>query len=87
MKAEGGSCLGENWVVLEALIPKGQRSGRGRRLLYAKKSGKSEHRWVMGELRISEEGGGAADTVVFRCVVPTASGRKEIVLNLRREGG
>ena len=52
----------------------------------------------MGELRIEQGpggGGGAHDreedasemdvtVVVFRCVVPTANGRKEISLNLRR---
>ena len=36
VKAEGGSCLGENWVLLEALLAPGATSGRGRRLMYAK---------------------------------------------------
>lgn len=45
VKAEGDSCLGSNWVLLEALLPPGATSGRGRRLLYAKKAGRavSEH--------------------------------------------
>jgi hypothetical protein len=52
----------------------------------------------MGELRIETTAGGSAAagakgrgsraddgaSVVFRCVVPTATGRKEISLNLRR---
>lgn len=41
VKAEGPSCLGSNWVLLEAFLPAGATSGRGRRLLYAKKDGKS----------------------------------------------
>lgn len=42
VKAEGSSCLGKNWVLLEAHFPIGATSGRGRRLLYAKsKDGKS----------------------------------------------
>ena len=36
VKAEGDSCLGQNWVLLEALLAPGATSGRGRRLMYAK---------------------------------------------------
>lgn len=38
---------------------------------------------MMGELRV-ELGSSASNEAVFRCVVPTATGRKEITLNLRR---
>lgn len=42
VKAEGDSCLGKNWVLLEALLAPGATSGRGRRLMYAKRpDGKS----------------------------------------------
>ena len=42
VKAEGDSCIGKNWVLLEASLPPGATSGRGRRLMYAKsKAGKS----------------------------------------------
>ena len=79
VKCSGDSCLGKEWAVLEALVPDGATLGRGRRLLYATKDGHSAHRWVAGELRGESEG-----VASFRCVVPTANGRQELVLPLRQ---
>ena len=75
---KGKACRTE-WAVLEALVPDGATLGRGRRLLYATKDGHSAHRWVAGELRGESEG-----VASFRCVVPTANGRQELVLPLRK---
>jgi hypothetical protein len=95
VKLDGGSCLGADAVLFEAVLPEGERSGRGRRLIYSRprrprhKSGDGEapavaagqHRWVMGEFSVE-----GPDECSFRCVLPTPARRQTFLLKFRRQG-